>query len=689
MVKELLSCEHTAKMPCHQDPATYACHVPCGRLLPCCGRPCKSQCSECQRLSGDTERIKHSSHHCGRRLSCGHSCEEDCATSQGVCSGDCPRQCAVVCDHGPCHIPCSKPCTPCAEPCTWSCTHFRCDLPCAFVSRYQYFIRRKVTAKQQPCRRPPCNAACPSKLRCGHQCPSLCGEECDFQICPQCASEDQRQQVVEFLESTTLAEIWETEKPPSRLITLSCGHVFTVNTLDQWTKLDLYYAQSSDGPEARDGPFGAIPTCPHCRSPIRVARYTRIRKLAHQTLLDHKEAQYVLSGLKELHASLQSLGDLETSLLDHINSTRLTSAPSREALEVATRQEDILRSAPRTRPIPLRFFLHQKLVSDHGLDGSEASAWVDTIDPLLKLYHEAEKLRDRRGGSIQIFDRALKYATRARRTRTSTGGPTISRSVEQVTFQNAHNLVGQKPLPEYSGRTRAISLTVEIRLRIAQLAQVWLSTLREWRTSSESHKQLWERFIVFIYDTCLADTALANGFAESGQLRRQKLQCQVSMGRLEVQRFRFTAQTQLRLGVSDEVRANQEKEARSIWGERCNQLDVALQQYRNVFQTLHTDDEEFLESQLFEPMSSLVNEWEAIHASILSGSIFSEVTGEERRDIRRAFGFGERVALKPTKNHLSCLCRCPRTLVQMSQWTPVCCHGMRWCTRGDSLSRMR
>ncbi len=503
---------------------------------------------------------------------------------------------------------------------------------------------------------------CPNKLRCGHQCPSLCGEDCNIQICPECASENQRQQVVEFIENKTLSEVWENKKLPPRLMTLTCGHTFAVNTLDRSTKLDLCYDKCSEGWKARDGHVSVeVPTCPLCRSPIRVPRYTRIRKLAYQNTLDHKEARYVLSGLKQLYTQLQSLGDLETTIPDHANPLYLTGNSSEKVLDVAIRREDvairqgdILRSASGTRPIPRRFFLHPKLVSDHGLCDPDAGAWVETVDPLLKLYHEAERLGNRRSGSCQIYERAVEHASRAGRTKTSTSRSPVSRGVEQITSRNAQELTGPRPPRENSGRIRSILLTVEIRLKIAQLAQAWLSTLRDWRNLSDSYKELWERFIVFIYDTCLADTALAITFAESSQLQRQKIQCQVAMSRLEVQRFRFTTQNQLRPWVSDEVRADQEEKARSIWTERQVQLDTAAQQYRNAFQSLHPDDEEFLWSQFYEPISSLENEWEAIWSSILSGSVFSEVKGEEKRDIRRAFEFGERnLFLRRTTSNFS------------------------------------
>jgi hypothetical protein len=308
--------------------------------------------------------------------------------------------------------------------------------PLRFCESLPVFHSTKITVSQQPCRRPPCDVMCPNTLRCGHQCPSLCGEDCNIQICPECASENQRQRVVDFLEDATLAEIWENKTSPPRLITLSCGHAFTVDTLDRLTNLDLCYDQCPSGRKARDKPMSIeVPTCPHCRSPIRVPRYTRICKLAYQNLLDRKEAHHVQSGLKQIYATLQSLGDFETSIPDHANPVHLSVGSSQKVLDAANRQEEILRGASRTRPIPQRFFQHQKLVSDHGLSEPEANAWIEVINPLLTLYHEAERLGDRRSGSYRIFERALEYATRAGsagRTRTSTSGLLISRSVEQT-----------------------------------------------------------------------------------------------------------------------------------------------------------------------------------------------------------------------------------------------------------------
>jgi hypothetical protein len=99
-------------------------------------------------------------HPCTRPLSCGHPCGSSCHA--GKPCPPCRTPCPVSCSHSRCSRRCSEPCPPCAEPCPWQCEHQgSCSLPCG-----------------APCDRLPCNKRCGKKLKCGHQCPGLCGETC-------------------------------------------------------------------------------------------------------------------------------------------------------------------------------------------------------------------------------------------------------------------------------------------------------------------------------------------------------------------------------------------------------------------------------------------------------------------------------------------------------------------------------
>jgi hypothetical protein len=76
---------------------------------------------------------------------------------------------------------------------------------------------------------------------------------------------------------TTLADHDPSEEP---LIALSCNHLFTISTLDGVVNIESVYQKNKKGEWAGvcelPAKCGAIPQCPHCRSPItNVRRYLR------------------------------------------------------------------------------------------------------------------------------------------------------------------------------------------------------------------------------------------------------------------------------------------------------------------------------------------------------------------------------------------------------------------------------
>lgn len=78
---------------------------------------------------------------------------------------------------------------------------------------------------------------------------SVCGEPCRIQICRLCASEDQLDSMADYSMLQTLRQVLKDDieqQTETQLITLRCGHTFTVDTLDGHAGLTDYYEQSSD-----------------------------------------------------------------------------------------------------------------------------------------------------------------------------------------------------------------------------------------------------------------------------------------------------------------------------------------------------------------------------------------------------------------------------------------------------------
>ena len=212
-----LRCGHVVALPCSEASKPGAksrpCTIPCGAALECgAGHKCTIvPHTECDR--------RH--HQCSKpclrlRRDCAHPCVAGCG-HEGECP-PCLAPCERRCAHAVCARKCSAPCVACMEKgCGWSCPHETCEDACG-----------------TPCRRRLCNRRCGLKLKCGHACPSVCGEPCPSpsEACYVCASSGVKTQVVDLLEMRTFEEVVRASSAKEDLdnlvVALRCGHVVTV-----------------------------------------------------------------------------------------------------------------------------------------------------------------------------------------------------------------------------------------------------------------------------------------------------------------------------------------------------------------------------------------------------------------------------------------------------------------------------
>lgn len=278
--KFIPQCQHTQMVPCHQDPDTFICQMPCQKLLPCghqcdsvCGKPCSTKCivTVTLKLSCGHSQLGNCFYQtikeqpecraqCNHQLKCGHTCRGTCSKCyQGrfhipcprrcerllicshkcmePCTRDCPpcqRPCENCCVHSNCMRQCGQLCAPCIEPCDWQCPHYSCSKLC-----------------HQPCDRPPCTEPCRKTLKCGHPCIGLCGDKCPDK-CRLCDHDD----VSEIFFGTE-------DEPDAHFIQLEdCGHIFEYTAMDQWM------SDASQGPEEEQVAI-KLKECPRCKTPIR------------------------------------------------------------------------------------------------------------------------------------------------------------------------------------------------------------------------------------------------------------------------------------------------------------------------------------------------------------------------------------------------------------------------------------
>ena len=264
-------CNHIVKISCCDLPLkdSFECSARCGTKFSC-GHECRRKCKECKiRHDG---RIIESHGECKKLCerpfnTCNHTCRRPCHGNTPCRL--CEAPCDVRCSHSQCSKKCHEPCVPCVEDCAWSCPHRgKCQMPCAV-----------------PCDLLPCSLRCQKKLRCSHQCPSVCGEVCpDPRHCQLCADESVKEQMVDYIMGSNYGEIDLDESP---VIVPTCGHILTVESMDGHMDLSKFFEVSDQeaggervlGLKPNPSPFSTddLKNCPICRSPMRnINRYGRI-----------------------------------------------------------------------------------------------------------------------------------------------------------------------------------------------------------------------------------------------------------------------------------------------------------------------------------------------------------------------------------------------------------------------------
>ncbi|RGB37021.1 hypothetical protein C1646_652342, partial [Rhizophagus diaphanus] len=369
--KKLPYCEHSKNIRCSESAEDANCTELCRKQLEC-GHECLSLCSECQNQTNaiilPIERTQHGKcqNVCDRLLFCGHICKSSC--HEGNECPPCKNDCTVICKHTSCHKPCLEPCAVCAEKCLWECIHQgRCELSCG-----------------APCYRLPCNERCNKVLECGHDCAGVCDEICPSKdFCLECAPEKVKSQVPDMIINSTFSEVdWEVE----RMIVLTCGHVFTMETMDMLMEMKDFYEGSVEGGWTSVKILPTSPmnmkTCPTCRTPIKgVRRYGRI---INKYTLDIQNKKFLSKYDRQLKEVANQIIPLRDEMINKRNELKnaLPKLESRPA-EIVLKEHNVI-DDKLPEITPHNYF--GNIERYHGFDNASEKAWVTHVKKLLKCY---------------------------------------------------------------------------------------------------------------------------------------------------------------------------------------------------------------------------------------------------------------------------------------------------------------
>ncbi|KAJ7091139.1 hypothetical protein C8R44DRAFT_817142 [Mycena epipterygia] len=635
VTQNLPTCEHSVQMRCSLDPSEALCTNLCGGTMTCCGRPCNAKCHQCQGVNapgpGPIVRVQHQEHLCQKPLFCAHSCSKPCSRDH-ECATACQEQCRQECSHSRCNSYCSTPCSPCMKDCTWVCPHQKCPVPCGSV-----------------CARLPCDQPCPNSLGCGHQCPSVCGENCAIQICPICATDTVKQNVVDFLLYRKLEDIEPTAGTLDELlITLpKCGHVFTVETLDGHCGMQNFYTrEGAEGkwrglrsPDDSKGKARAPPVCPTCRAAITSPRYGRVFKSADLDILERNVISSMTKNLNKLQASMA--GFAKSNIADALKqgSARLAipssgSSTKKQRQSRAKARKNVLKNL-QDLPVDLDTLIPSSAL--HAVSPAIADAWKRATRHLTVMYADAMKVATTRSAHINAWEAAFSCLYEQEMNMAIADPMRAPRQPLEHAMRMTRIQVGQ-PQPRADKRflVEAFWATLKLRFVIADLARTWMEELLKVKGFSVDERQKWGSFGLFVLDSCMRDTELAYSIATGSESRRQMTTSALLIIRARLDRFRFNVAMVRASGMFQAERPKLLVDvAHEIEGAEAT---IASTMNEHVA-ALPNDGQAWMSDNFSDTAWMIVDEWRKLEKSIKADTFYEALSLDERMAIVRALNF--------------------------------------------------
>ncbi|KAJ5578691.1 uncharacterized protein N7459_007655 [Penicillium hispanicum] len=308
--KTVARCGHTIQVSCFKDVTSpiFRCPEPCTEILSC-GHDCGDRCSNCL---DDV--------HDGRKVFSHRKCTKRCDRPYGVCNHRCHKPCHNGESCGNCEVKCEVNPPPIhhlviiesvltvgtGEMFTLG---VRLDLRQGMCTmhREMHLVLRAPRILFNAMR----GNRCTKILKCGHQCPSICGEDCPNNLCRECG--DKGDARVDLLEMKTYSEINLNETP---IILLGCGHFFTAESVDGIVGLEEVYTRDKNGKfdglrDVSSSLASVVPSCPDCKQPIRQFVTKRYNRVINRAVMDETCKRFLTKGRRDLEALESRLNDIE------------------------------------------------------------------------------------------------------------------------------------------------------------------------------------------------------------------------------------------------------------------------------------------------------------------------------------------------------------------------------------------
>jgi hypothetical protein len=489
-------------------------------------------------------------------------------------------------------------------------------------------------------------------------CRTVCGEDCAIQVCPECASDGKKGQVVDFIMQRTLSEVTPQDGTLDELlITIpSCRHTFTVETLDGHTGMTDFYQRNEQngrwvGLLAPTG-FKNPPTCPTCRAPITAPRYGRIVKRADLDILERNVAARMSRALGAVQSKIQILSEetIKRSLAKEaaaivIRPSR-SKPPTKKQTNKQRRARDVALNASGDVPIAEQD-LNASNTALHNVDPAVAHIWRRETHQLFNAYQAMTAVTKTRSAHMVAWEAAFSFLYEGEIQSGINNPAGMPRRPQEHAMRVTKMRVGQwRPLADKKFLVEAFWSTLNIRLMLIRLAQTWLEEVSKREASYAAfHRQTWATYIDFLLRTCVRDVLKAYEVAESSEAHRQVIKTALLRMRIDLERFRFQVVMCKQNGTVTAVRTEMTEAAANYGRDAMKQMQGTIKKYfstKLVDSRAKTEEQNWVEENFSGVARTIIEEWAEIERAIRLDTFYQPVSLEEKMQIVGAMGFGAR-----------------------------------------------
>ena len=603
------------------------------------------------------------------------------------------EDCRQFCKHAKCRLRCSEPCAPCQEPCGWSAFFFPIDYvsfpflislqelrplllscPLWFGQLTLYFrllsiinlnpIDMSTVAVRQIVQEtsevwPSMPIWCVIYRRddsIQFNINLVCGEDCEIQICPQCASANQKTQVVDLILQRSLEDVLpESGDIDEMIITIpACRHVFTVETLDGLTGMKNFYSRDEQDMKWKGllAPLGFTmpPTCPTCRSPITCPRYGRIVKRADLDILERNVAAHMSQSLDKRQQVLQDIKEDVLKELLSAEAAKITipdpkAAPStRKLAKQKNSRRKVLEAGNLKGPASERD-IQASNPTLHFMESNVLSVWRKATHRLFAVYRDIVKITECRYAHTQAWEASFSLLYQREIEAGLENPSTLSTNPRKHAMEMARINIGQsRPLADRRFLVEAFWITLHIRLTLIDLAQTWMGVVSKRPGHYPAfHLQQWVGYIDFLLQTCVRDAEKAYDIARDSESHRQIVKSRLLLMRIHLEVFRFNLSMCRHYGTfkRKEMLIKVENFEAEAQGQMEDTVNAHL---ARIEFGARQQEEVWVQGNFTCIAKTIISEWTEMKQSIKMDTFYQPLSLHEQMQIVRAMNFG---MLKP------------------------------------------